>query len=69
MTSSVVVSDYILDDKATKVLSQAEAKDFASSLYVKTSSEAHPASYPMGTGVLSPGVKLGQGVTLTTYPI
>jgi hypothetical protein len=26
----------------------AEAKDFSSSLCVQTSSEAHPASYPMG---------------------
>jgi hypothetical protein len=26
-----------------------EAKDFSSSLFDQTSSEAHPASYPMGT--------------------
>jgi hypothetical protein len=29
---------------------------------------AHPASCPMGTGVLSQGVKRGRGVTLTTHP-
>jgi hypothetical protein len=30
--------------------SPAEAKNFSSSLCVQTSSEAHPASYPTGTG-------------------
>jgi hypothetical protein len=36
---------------------------------VQTSSEAHPASCPVGTGGLFPGVKLGRGVTLTIHPI
>jgi hypothetical protein len=27
------------------------------SLVVETGSEAHPASYPIGTGALSPGIK------------
>jgi len=31
--------------------------------------EAHPASYPMGTGGPLLGVKRGRGVTLTTHPI
>jgi hypothetical protein len=44
-------------------------KDFSSSLCVQTSSVLHPASCPMGTGVLSPGVKRFWGVTLTTHPI
>jgi hypothetical protein len=39
----------------------------SSSLCVKTSPEANPASYPMGTGGLCPEVKRGQGVTLTTH--
>jgi hypothetical protein len=34
----------------TGVRSTAEANDFSSSLCAQTSSEAHPASYPMGTG-------------------
>jgi hypothetical protein len=34
---------------------------------VQTSSVAHPASCPLGTGVFSQGVKLGRGVMLTTY--
>jgi hypothetical protein len=29
---------------------------------------AYPASYPVGTGVPFPGVKHGQGMTLTTHP-
>jgi hypothetical protein len=37
-------------DWTTGVRSQAEAKDFSSSLCVQTGSEAHPASYGMGTG-------------------
>jgi hypothetical protein len=59
-------SDYRLDDRATGVRSPAEAKEFSSSPFVLTSSEAHPASYPVGTGGSLPGVKRGWGVTLTT---
>jgi hypothetical protein len=62
--SVAIVSDYILDDR---VQSPAEAKDFPSSLRVQTSSEDHPASYPMGTRGPFPGVKRGQSVTLTTH--
>jgi hypothetical protein len=51
-----------------KVRSPAEAKDFSSSLCVQTIFEVHLASYPMGTGVLSPGVKCSQGVMLTIHP-
>jgi hypothetical protein len=41
---------FIVDDRATGFLSPAEVQDFSSSLGVQTSSETHPASYPMGTG-------------------
>jgi hypothetical protein len=34
------------------------ARDFYLLYSVQTGSGAHPASYPMGTGVQSPGVKL-----------
>jgi hypothetical protein len=64
-----IVSDYGLDDRATRVRSPADAKDFSSSLCVQTNSEAHPASHPVGTGgegVFFPGVKRDRGVTLTT---
>jgi hypothetical protein len=56
-------------DWKTGVRSPAEAKDFSSILCVQTSSEAHPASYAMGTGDPFPGVKRGQVMTLTTHPI
>jgi hypothetical protein len=55
-------------DWTTGVLSPAEAKDFFSSLCVQTSSEAHPPSYPMGTGGRFVGVKRGRFVTLATHP-
>jgi hypothetical protein len=63
------VSDYGLDDRAIGVQSPAGAEDFSSSLCVQTGSEAHPASCTMGSGVLSPGVKRGRGVTLTIHPL
>jgi hypothetical protein len=37
------------------VQSLAKKKDFSSSLRVQTSSESHPASYPMGIEVLYEG--------------
>jgi hypothetical protein len=61
-----IVSDCRLDDQASI---PGRAKDFSCSLYVHTSSEAHPASYPMGTGGPTTGVKRGRGVTLATHPI
>jgi hypothetical protein len=44
-------------DWTIEVRSPAEADDFSSSPSVNTSSEAHPASYPMGTGGPFPGCK------------
>jgi hypothetical protein len=65
-----VVSGYGLDDRAIQVQFPAEAKDFSSNLWVRTGPGAHTASCPMVTGgVLSPGVKRGRGVTLTTHPV
>jgi hypothetical protein len=55
------VSDYGLDDWAIGVRFPAGAEDFSSNLCVQTGSGAHPASCPMGTGVLSPGVKAQPG--------
>jgi hypothetical protein len=45
------------------------AEDFSSNLCAKSSYGAHPASYTMGTGASSPGVKHGQGMMLTTCPL
>jgi hypothetical protein len=67
-SSGSIVSDYGLDDRAIGVRSPAGAQDFSYSLFVQTGSGAHPASCTMGTGVLSPGLKRGRGVTLTTHP-
>jgi hypothetical protein len=39
----------------------AEANDSSCNLCVQTSSEAHPASYPMGTGSPFPGGKAQKG--------
>jgi hypothetical protein len=55
-------------DWTPRVRSPTEAKDFSSSLCIQTGSGAHPASYSVGTGVLSPGVKHDWGVMLTTHP-
>jgi hypothetical protein len=52
----------------TGVRTLAEAKDFSSSLCVQTSSEAYPASYPMGTMGSLLWVKHGSCGTLTTHP-
>jgi hypothetical protein len=49
--------------------SPTEIGDFSSSLRVQTGSGAHPASYTISTGALSPGVKRGPGVMLTTHPL
>jgi hypothetical protein len=43
-----MVSDYRLDDRVTGVQSTVEAEEFPSSLFIQTSSEVHPASYPVG---------------------
>jgi hypothetical protein len=55
------VSDYGLDDRAVEVQSPAGAKDFSCSLFVQTSSGAHPASCTMGTGGPFPGAEAWPG--------
>jgi hypothetical protein len=46
---------------------QQRRKDYSSRLCVQTGTGAHPAACTMDAGVLSPGVKRGRGVTLTTH--
>jgi hypothetical protein len=58
---------YRLDSRATGFRSPAEAEDFSSSLFVQTSCEVHPASYPIGYRGPFRGVKHGRVVTLTTH--
>jgi hypothetical protein len=60
-SSGSIVSDYGLDDRQIEVRSPTGAEDFSSSPCVQTSSEAHPASYPMGTGGPFPGGKAQPG--------
>jgi hypothetical protein len=61
-----IVSDCRLDEG---VRSLAAEKDFFfSSLCVQTSSDAHPAPYPVSTSGPFPGIKRGLRVTLTTHP-
>jgi hypothetical protein len=72
-SSGSIVSDYGLDGRVIEVRSPTGAENFSSSPCVQTGSEAHPASYPMGTGrwvpgVLTQGVTRGRGVILTTHP-
>jgi hypothetical protein len=65
-SSVSIVSGYGLDDRAIDVRTPAGAKDF--------SSVSRPALGPTQPpvqclpGVLSPGVKRGRGVTVTTNP-
>jgi hypothetical protein len=63
-SSDSTVSDYGLDDRAIEVQSLAKARDFSSYLCVQTQ-----PSVQWVPGILSPGVKGGRGVTLTTHPI
>jgi hypothetical protein len=69
VSSGSIVSDYGLDDRAIGVRSPAGSKDFSSNLCVQTGSGAHQPPVQWVPGVLSPGVKRGRGVTLTTHPI
>jgi hypothetical protein len=62
-SSGSIVSDYGLDDRAIEVRSPTGADFFSSpaSRPALGPTQHHPASYPMGTGVLSPGSKARPG--------
>jgi hypothetical protein len=55
-----------LDDREVGVRVPVGSRIFSPLHAVQTSSGAHPAAYPVGTGALSPGVKQ-QDVTLTIH--
>jgi hypothetical protein len=65
-SSSSIVSDYGLDDRAIGIRSPAGAKGFF--LYPDRLWGPPSLLYNGYRGVLSPGVKRGRGVTLTTHP-
>jgi hypothetical protein len=60
-SSGSIVSDYGLDARVIEVRSPTVAEDFSSSPCVQTGSEAHLASYPVGTGGPFPGSKARPG--------
>jgi hypothetical protein len=55
-------------DWTTWFRSPSDANSFSCNRCVQISSEAHPASYPKGTGGSFLGIKRGRGVRLTTHP-
>jgi hypothetical protein len=61
-----IVCDCRLDEGVRYLA--AEKNFFFSSLCAQTSSDAHPAPYPVSTSGPFPGIKRGLGVTLTTHP-
>jgi hypothetical protein len=67
-SSGSIVSGYGLDDRAIEVRSPTGAEDFSSSLCFQTGSEATQPPIQWVPWVLSPGVKRGRGVTLTSHP-
>jgi hypothetical protein len=69
-SSSVsIVSGYGLDDQSIGVRSPAGARDFSCSLCVQRALGPTQPPVQWVPGVLSPGIKRGRGVTLTTHPI
>jgi hypothetical protein len=66
VSSGSIVSDYRLDDRTIGVRSPAGAEDFSSSLRPALGPTQPPVQWV--PGVLSPGVKRGRGVMLTTHP-
>jgi hypothetical protein len=69
-SSVSIVSGYGLDDRAIEVRSPAEAKGFFPLASVSRPALGHTQPLVQWVpGVLSPGLKRGRGVTLTTHPI
>jgi hypothetical protein len=68
VSSGSIVSDYWLDDRAIGVRFPAGAKDFPVASVSRPS--LGPTQPPVQgvSEVLSPGLKRGRGVTLTTHP-
>jgi hypothetical protein len=67
-SSVSIVSGYGLDDRTIEVRSRAEAKDFPLVSVSRPALGPTQPSVRWVLGVLSPGLKRGRGVTLTTHP-
>jgi hypothetical protein len=67
-SSGSIVSGYGLGNRVIEVRSPAGAKDFFPRICVQTGSGPTQPPVQWVPGVLSPGVKRGRGVTLTTHP-
>jgi hypothetical protein len=67
-SSGSIVSDYGLDDRAIEVRSPTGAEDFSPSPCVQTGSGPTQPPIQWIPGVLSPGLKRGRCVTVTTHP-
>jgi hypothetical protein len=68
VSSVSIVSDYRLDDRATRVHSKAQAKDVSFGLCPDQLWGPPSLLSSRYQQVLSPGVKCSQGVMLTTHP-
>jgi hypothetical protein len=68
-SSDSIVSDYGLDDRAIEVRSPAEARGFPLTSGSGPALGSTQAPVQLVPGVISPGVKRGRSVTLTTHPI
>jgi hypothetical protein len=69
VTNSGIATDYGLDDRMIRVRILAGSGNFSLRHSVKTGSAAHSASYPVGTGALSRGVKRPGSEADHSYPI
>jgi hypothetical protein len=69
-SSDSTVSGYGLDERRSRFDTRQRRKDFSYSLCVQTGSGVPPTQPPVQwvPGVLSPGLKRGWGMTLTTHP-
>jgi hypothetical protein len=67
-SSVSIVSGYGLDDRVTRGSILGTGERIVPVVSVSRPTLDHPASCPVGTGGLYPGLKRGRAVTMTTHP-